>query len=385
MTIEYLSIENFVAPQNEGVVNHDSASGWIIEHDTVQDNPYGAGVMLGSDDVLMDDCLTENGQYGFQSYSTSTGPNRVTVTGNEISYNDTANYTETTTSCGCTGGAKFWDTTLATVTDNYVHNNESVGLWMDTDNDGFNVSKNYFSTNYGEGIIYEISYNAQIEDNTFIHNAVGAGPQNPAFPTGALYISESGSDSRVPGWYHTSFTIKGNVFDDNWSGVILWENSNRYCGSSANTSTGACTLVDPSVYTVSLCANNVPTSTPARVPDYYDNCRWKTQNVAVTENTFDLTPTAVGATCTAANGCGFNGLFSEYGTYPPYTEWVVPNHISNDQNDHFTDNSYTGPWNFMGFAQDEVVTWAQWTAGFNDSNGSGDHFGAQDAGSSYTQ
>ena len=381
VTIEYLTVENFVAPQSEGVVNHNSATGWTIEHDTIENNPHGAGVMLGSNDMLTDNCLTANGQYGFQSYSTGTGPSNVSIIGNEISDNDTANYTVTTPGCGCSGGGKFWDTSKATVTGNYVHNNKSVGLWADTDNSGFNISANYFSTNYGEGVIYEISYNAQIINNTFVRNGIGAGPSNPGFPTGAIYISESGSDSRVAGPYSTSFKISGNTFTNNWSGVILWENANRYCGSSANTSTGYCTLIAPSTYTTTSCAKNVPTSKPTATPDYYDNCRWKTQNVSVSSNAFNFTPSAVGSGCTAAKGCGFNGVFSEYGTYPPFTGWVVPNHIANSQNNHFTNNTYNGPWSFVAFSQGETVTWAQWTAGFTDSNGSGDHVAAQDSGS----
>ena len=382
VTIEYLTIENFVAPQSEGVVNQNSAANWTIQDDTIENNPDGAGAMLGTNNVLTHDCLTKNGQYGFQSYSTA-GPHTVTVTDNEISYNDTKNYTATTTGCGCTGGAKFWETTGATITGNYVHDNESVGIWADTDNSGFDISDNYFADNYAEGIIYEISYNAQIDDNTFVGNAVGVGPTNPGFPEPAVYISESGSDPRVAGPYGTAFDISGNVFTNNWSGVVLWENSNRYCGSTANTSTGTCTLVTPSTYTASSCSANVLTSTPVGSPDYYDGCRWKTQNVDVTDNTFSFSPADLGSACIAANGCGFNGLFSEYGTYPPYLDWIVPNDISNNQNNHFADNRYTGPWNFMAFSQGSVVSWEQWSSGIADANASGDPFGAQDAGSTY--
>jgi hypothetical protein len=94
----------------------------------------------------------------------------------------------------------------ATVTDNYVHDNENVGIWADTDNVRLEHLGNYISNNYGEGVMYEISYNGLIADNTFVHNAVGEGPTNPGFPTGAIYISESGSDSRVAGPYDTRST-----------------------------------------------------------------------------------------------------------------------------------------------------------------------------------
>ena len=64
MTVSYLTIENFGAwggGQDQGVVNHESASHWTIEHATVRDNA-GAGVMVGSDNKLSDNCLTDNQQ-----------------------------------------------------------------------------------------------------------------------------------------------------------------------------------------------------------------------------------------------------------------------------------------------------------------------------------
>jgi hypothetical protein len=79
----------------------------------------------------------------------------------------------------------------------------------------------------------------------------------------------------------------------------------------------------------------------------------------------------------------FNALFSEYGSVTPYKAWVVLENISNHQNNVFKNNTYSGPWNFVGFSQGDVITWSQWTAGFDDGNGSNDHFNGQDAGSTY--
>ena len=275
--------------------------------------------MVDSNGVLNDDCLTENGQYGFQTYSGSDSVpvTNLTITNNEISYNDTQNYdTDGTGYCGCTGGAKFWNDLGATVTGNYIHDNESVGLWMDTNNTGFNVSDNYFSHNWDVALQYEISYNFSITDNTFVDNGWIAGPNNPG--TGAIEINNSGSDSRVPGpvWHRVGH---------------LGQRADRQLGrhrhlsrtptasagpKSDNTSNDYCTLVDPSVYTVASCtANDTASATPSQNPDYFDNCRWKSQNISVTDNTFDFTPSNIGSDCTAANGCGFVGLFSEWGTY----------------------------------------------------------------------
>lgn len=382
VTISYLTITGFTAAQDQGVVNHDSGSGWTVSHDTIENTASGAGLMLGSNSVTTDDCLTNNGQYGFNGYSAA-GDTNVTVTNNEISNNDTqANGYDHTggISCGCAGGGKFWDTNGITFTGNWVHNNFDPAVWLDTNNAGFNISNNYINNNSAEGIMVEISYNGQITNNTLVDNGWTYGPTNPSFPTGAIYVSESGGDSRVSSAYSGTFAITGNTLTDNWDGVVLWENANRFCSDGSD---GVCTLVNPSVYTIATCGANLPTSTPSGNPDYFDNCRWKTQNVSVTSNAFSLTPANIGANCTQANACGQNALFSEYGSSAPYQAWVVPTNISNHQNNVFSGNTYTGPWSFVGFNQGEVVSWAQWTTGFTDVNGSGVTFGPQDAGSTY--
>jgi len=386
VTIEYLTIENFNAPQSQGAVNQNLSSGWVIENSTIENNPNGAGVMVDSNGVLNDDCLTKNGQYGFQTYSGSDSVpvTNLTITNNEISDNDTKNYdTDGTGTCGCTGGAKFWNDLGATVTGNYIHDNESVGLWMDTNNTGFNVSDNYFSHNWDVAIQYEISYNVSITDNTFVDNGWIAGPNNPG--TGAIEINNAGSDANVPGAYGSQSVISGNVLTDNWGGVDIYDDSGRFCGTqSDNTSSDYCTLDNPSVYSVSSCtANDSASATPSQNPDYYDNCRWKSQNILVTDNTFNFTPSNIGSNCTAAKGCGFIGLYSEWGTIAPYDGYAVPLSLVDQQNVTFSDNTYNGPFVFDSMYQGDTMSWAQWSGGYTDPN-SGDAIKAQDAGSTYS-
>ena len=162
----------------------------------------------------------------------------------------------------------------------------------------------------------------------------------------------------MPGPYGKTFAITGNTFVNNWGGVILWENSNRYCNSPANTSSGYCTLVAPATITTASCkAKNI-----AHAP-YYDDCRWKTQNVTVSHNRFTFEPASVGKACTLKNMCGFQGVFSEYGSYPswsPYQGTAVEKHITEQQNNHFTANTYTGPWRFMALAEGDTISWSTW-------------------------
>ena len=73
---------------------------WTLEYNTITLNVPGAGVIAGADNTLKDNCLTLNGQYGFQSSdvgpwghdSLTSGPYNVTIEHNEISYNDTCDF-----------------------------------------------------------------------------------------------------------------------------------------------------------------------------------------------------------------------------------------------------------------------------------------------------
>lgn len=355
VTIRYLTIQHFGQPgrnSGQGVVNNSMGYGWRIDHVTVRDNA-GAGVMVGSNGVLAHSCLEDNGEYGFQAVGS-----HVTVTHNEIVGNNTDNWDTKQPGCGCSGGAKFWGVNGARVTRNYVHGNLGPGLWADTDNRGFDVARNYFADNQGEGFIYEVSYNLRLADNTFIRNALVTGPKLAGFPAPAVYISESGADNRVPGPYGNTLSITGNTFVNNWGGVVLWESADRFCGSPDNTSAAECTLVDPRVVTKNSCnAANIATAL------YYNGCRWKTQNVMVSHNDFDFDPARIGPDCTPAKFCGFNGIFSQWGSGPswsPYQGGVVENHITFDQNNHFEANTYIGPWQFMIHEQNNSVSWETW-------------------------
>ena len=364
VTIEYLTVQHFTAPSGEGVVGQGDHDGWTVEDDLIQNNPDGAGVVIGDNDLVQNNCLQFNGEYGFNGQG-----NNAVLTHNDIYDNNNLHAFDfpgspANNQCGCSGGGKWWEGLNDQTTDNYVHGNQDVGIWYDTDNAGALISGNYVSDNYSVGIQYEASYNAQITNNTLVGNAIGEGSDQdtPGFPDGAIYISESGGDSRVASNYSGQLLISGNVLTNNWGGVILWENSDRYCSDGSD---NACTLINPAVYTESSCAANLSEKSPV---DYYDNCRWKTQNVTVENNTMTFDAATVGTACTVANLCGFNGLFSNYGT----SQYNQTRPITFQQDNHFSDNTYTGPWHFWAWSQSNLadpVTWAEWTAPVTDQCG----------------
>ena len=383
ITIKFLTIRNFGTwggGQQEGVVNHDSGSYWTITHDTIADNA-GAGVMLGSHDTLAWSCINANQQYGFNAYSNNGTIHNLVLDHNEIAFNDTYNYEARFNGCGCSGGGKFWNVINAVVTNNWVINNKSVGLWADTNNAGFEFVGNYFTNNQNIALMYEISYNALIEYNTFLRNGVGSGPSSDGFPTTAIYISESGSDSRVHTNYKNQFLVAHNDFLDNWGGIVVWENSNRFCASPDNSSTGYCTMVNPTVANLKTCGN----AADIGKKPYISDCRWKAQNFLIEDNLFSFSPAAVGKKCTLGNFCGYNGVFSEYGSQSPYQGDKVPSNIAYNQNNHFVSNTYVGPWCFMGWQLGTSVGWTQWRATRNAANvGDPSQTFAQDGKSTHT-
>ncbi len=358
VTIEYLTIQNFGAPYaslNEGEVNQGSQSGWKILYNTIRDND-GAGVFDDTHDNVSYNCLTQNGQYGFQA-----GGHNYTLSHNEISWNDMdklENLPDPYT-CGCSGGGKMWLSGNGIVTYDYVHDNFNVGLWPDTDNYAINISNDYISNNWAEAIIYEASYNAKISHDTLIENVMADGPTGAVagFPDAAVYISESGGDKRVSNVYY-NLNITNNTFIQKFDGVVLYENSNRKCDDGSE---GGCTLGNTAVANNSTC-NNIPNLASTN-PTLYWSCRWRTMNVTIANNYFffNKTQSSCGlSTSTWSIFCGMNGLFSEDGQPGPYVAERIPWNITYLQNNHFNNNTYVGNWMFDPYNQGDTVNSTIW-------------------------
>jgi parallel beta-helix repeat protein len=420
VTIEYLTVEKYQTKGNSAAINPDSNTDWTIKDNLIAFNVDGAGVMLGSGNVLRDNCLTLNGQYGFQAQDSNAwgrdaltrGPYGVTVADNEISYNDTCDYEGLLTNKAigwkrhnpvpkayrnshCTpvkpdgdeGGFKLWRTNGVTIEGNDIHNNYGPGAWVDTDNANTTFVRNTIASNDGNAIIEEISYNFSIRDNYLARNALVDGPANPAFPEAAVYISESGSDTTFGGVpacseqacasqpsYSSRSAVTGNTLVNNGGSVFLWQNSNRHCSDRSD---HECTLVDhgPSgPFTISACRANLPSAsvsttdyvgnrTGSPQEDWWDGCMWRTENVRVARNLIEFNPRRI-PHCNQRDwrDCGAGGIFAEYGSPPNNLgDWVIPTQLTFFQHDTWSDNTYKGPSKFYAWNQGNGVTWAEWT------------------------
>ncbi|MGV9844939.1 right-handed parallel beta-helix repeat-containing protein [Streptomyces fungicidicus] len=353
VTLRHLTVQGFVAPHDEGVVNHDSADGWVIEHSTIQNNS-GAGLMAGARQRVRANCLRGNGQYGMNAYKAG-GPLRdLVVEGNEITGNNTDDWERKRPGCGCTGGVKFWSVDGADIRGNWVHDNRGAGLWADTNNNDFRIEENVLEANDGAALIYETSYNAVVRENTIRRNNWVEGRKSAdrgdSFPFATVYVSESGGEPRIPA-RTDRIEIHRNVLEDNWSGITLWENADRFCNSPANTSSGDCTLL---VKDTGRCTRPEIATAPL-----YADCRWRTQRVDIHDNRFVLDKSVVDC----AVKCDRMAVLANYGTYPdwsPYQGERVAEAITLEQHNRWHDNVYVGHWKFVAHDPSRVLDSAQW-------------------------
>jgi Periplasmic copper-binding protein (NosD) len=423
VTIEYLTIQRFTPLVDQTAINQTGAGGWKLVRSTVSDNVPGGGMFAASDSVLKGNCLTRNGQYGFQSAETirgdslTHGPYNVWIENNEISYNDVCdlsgllnnaalgwkNYNPVPLSyrnahCGTVqgdgnqGGFKLWATNGVMIKANWIHHNWGVGGWADTDNANTTWTGNTITDNENGAIWEEISYNFSITNNYIARNNLTDGPRNPGFPMPAIYISESGSDSKnggvsrctmascirsgMPG-YPAKSLIQKNTLVDNGGGIFLWQSSNRHCNDGFD---HVCTLAKGAAkgpFSVNGCAKNLASATIDRTTyranvtgspsgNYWDGCMWQTQNVDISANTINFNPANIpGCTAAAWPACGANGVFSQYGG--PNGNAIgpdVPTQITFFQNNRWHNNVYRGPSRFFAWNQGNLanpVRWADWT------------------------
>ncbi|MFI8768207.1 right-handed parallel beta-helix repeat-containing protein [Streptomyces sp. NPDC053792] len=372
VTIRYLTVQGFTAPQDEGVVNHDSADGWVIEHATIRNNS-GAGLMAGARQQVRASCLRDNGQYAMNAYKAGDSIKGLVVEGNEITGNNTDDWERRQPGCGCTGGMKFWAVDGADIRGNWVHDNRGAGLWADNNNNDFLFEGNVLDANDGAALMYETSYNAVIRNNTIRRNnwveGRAAAKDGDDFPYGTVYVSEAGGEPRIPA-RTDRIEIYGNVLEDNWSGITLWENADRFCNSPANTSTGYCTLL---VKDTKRCAQPGIATAPL-----YGDCRWKTQRVDIHGNRFVLDKSVLD--CTVL--CDRMAVLSNEGTSPdwsPYKGDRVAQAITLRQDNRWHDNVYVGPWTFVAHDAGRTLDSGQWQ-GTPYGQDAGSTFRAQDGG-----
>jgi parallel beta-helix repeat protein len=158
IVIEGLSVEKFI-----------EAGISLGQHAIIRNNEaryiHGSGIRFGTGAQVLNNRVHHNGKYGISGSGAG-----VLIEGNEIAFNNTANYHVANGGCFDSGGTKFVLTDHLVVRKNYVHDNYCGGLWSDMYDINTIYEGNRIEHNYTEGIKIEISYATVIRDNTISGN-----------------------------------------------------------------------------------------------------------------------------------------------------------------------------------------------------------------------
>lgn len=301
-TWEYLTVENYASGVNSSIMgNIDGGgrdSGDVYKYDTIGPNEYaytgsstapalntdkapgqGGGYAIDAQSftTIEYDCITRDAQGGVNiSDAVDTR-----ILNNEFSYNGLGEYPDgsgagaSPHSCGCSSNlGKIFYSLNTDIIGNYIHDGYHNGLWIDTNESGDDISRNYIASNWSQGIMYESSYNANISDNTLYGNGW---PSHGLWPAGyhggtcfnnvpcqygfgadtaeggglnypAIYLPNSGGDSAlttvripstitVPGCassctvtsrYSGHLYVTGNRLINNFGGIDVYTDPSRF-------------------------------------------------------------------------------------------------------------------------------------------------------------
>lgn len=170
VTIQNLTITRYASYAQHGAILA-RGDGWTVANVTVSEN-HGAGITIGPHGTVTGSRIVDNGQIGVTSWYGA----GIRVESNEIAGNRTLQY-----KWGWEGGGtKFKESTGLVFANNWVHDNHGPGVWFDIDTVDSVIVSNRVTDNL-IGVMVEISYGAEIADNTIRDNGadgygdIGAG------------------------------------------------------------------------------------------------------------------------------------------------------------------------------------------------------------------
>jgi parallel beta-helix repeat protein len=200
------------------IMEHFAGNAVDISDGTVSNNEvrfnHVAGIAVARDGVIRNNFVHDNGLEGLAS--TGDQPRRnLLVEGNETAHNGWyAGY-----NMGWEGGGGKWTTAVnkLTIRNNYSHDNNGNGFWVDTNNIYVTFEGNRIENNGGPGIEYEASFDATIHDNTI---------RNNGFASGGVWLEGAGIhiDSSA------NVEIYANDVEDNYDGIGAMERGGRAVG-----------------------------------------------------------------------------------------------------------------------------------------------------------
>ncbi len=171
-TWQSINAEKYSNKAQTGVIH--GVIGWTINNSIFRWN-HSVGIVVGGATTINNCKALYNGQAGIEGGNCSLAK----VLNNEIAYNNNRGYNSEWDA----GGLKFAYMIGSTISGNYVHDNQGVGIWCDLESVGNVISNNLVinSIGYngdpggGNGIMYEVSHGQTIISNNVVSGCNGIG------------------------------------------------------------------------------------------------------------------------------------------------------------------------------------------------------------------
>jgi parallel beta helix pectate lyase-like protein len=160
VTIQGLVITHFVPPSQAGYAALKASGGWKIINNEISYNANQGLYYEGDSTLVSGNYIHHNTAIGLGGYKTTNS----IVEKNEVAFNGSG-------SSG-NGGSKWVGSSNLTIRNNYFHDNNYAGIWLDTDNVGATVTNNTSSNNAGTGIHDEVNCSSLYQYNTVRNNGL---------------------------------------------------------------------------------------------------------------------------------------------------------------------------------------------------------------------
>jgi hypothetical protein len=231
VVIRGLVITHFATPAQGGYGAVKAFSGWKIIDNEISYNVNVGLFYQGESTLVSGNYIHHNTASGLRGYKTTNS----VVENNEVAFNGSG--------AANNGGSKWYESSGLIIRNNYFHDNNYAGIWLDTNNVNAVVTNNVSSNNIGTGIHDELNCNSVIQYNTVQNNGEAEFQIVASNGTSVLDNVVGGtivvwhqdrSASSCPGGL-ANITVSGNHIDlpggttmDDLTGVFVC------CGASGN-------------------------------------------------------------------------------------------------------------------------------------------------------
>ncbi len=224
VTIEGFIVEQFAQGMDGAAIVFGTGTGQVIQNVESRYNHASGAVSFATGTIFRNNRFHDNGQTG-ASASNDVG---VTMDHNDFIHNNIFGFMKND---AAEGGLKIDLLSGAVITNNYVANNLSFGIYFDENADNALIDHNYVEGNWAAGINYVFNRTAKITNNTVLDNgndyvngrggAQCTDQTNIACLNAGIHIVNS-----------SDVEISGNFVKDNANGIALAEYTRSQAGLS---------------------------------------------------------------------------------------------------------------------------------------------------------